>query len=127
MRDALPEIRARGADLVIIGNGSRHFAKAFREDLELDIPILIDEKLVSYQAADFRRGGAELLSPRLFTNAARALLGGYRQRGVQGDAWQLGGILIVTREAGVVYRFASATAGDHPSIDEILRHLPTRT
>ena len=123
MRDILPEIRAQGADLVIIGNGSRFFAQSFREELGLDVPILIDEDRRSYTSAGFRRGGSGMLSPRLFVNATRALLAGHRQTGIQGDALQLGGVLILSRENEVLYRFASRTAGDHPPTLDIVSAL----
>ena len=42
MRDEIHEIRDRGAELVIVGNGALNFARAFREDFELDVPLLID-------------------------------------------------------------------------------------
>ena len=50
MRDRVDEIRARGAELVVIGNGAAHFAAAFREDQGLDGPLLIDPDLVAYHA-----------------------------------------------------------------------------
>jgi peroxiredoxin len=65
LRDQLPEIRARGAELVVIGNGAQHFAAAFREDMGLDCPLLVDPELRAYRAAGLRRGRVELLSPRL--------------------------------------------------------------
>ena len=42
MRDQIDEIHARGAELVIIGNGGANFAAAFREDFEIDGPLLVD-------------------------------------------------------------------------------------
>ena len=79
MRDHVKEIRRRGAELVIIGNGAQHFARAFREDQELDCPVLIDPDLTAYDAAGLRRGRLEMLSPRVPLNGLRALAGGYRQ------------------------------------------------
>ena len=72
MRDALPALRQAGAELIIIGNGSERFAQAFREDFELDGPLLIDPDLVAYRAAGLRRGRVELLSPQLPGAAWRA-------------------------------------------------------
>ena len=123
MRDHLPEIRERGAELVVIGNGSQHFAAAFREDMGLDCTLLVDPELRAYRAAGLRRGRVELLSPRLPLNALRALRSGYRQTSVQGDPWQLGGVFVIRPDASLAYRHASREAGDHAPIAAILAAL----
>jgi NAD(P)-dependent dehydrogenase (short-subunit alcohol dehydrogenase family) len=123
LRDRIEDIRARGAELVIVGNGARNFAAAFREDFALDCPILVDPELRAYRAAGLRRGRVELLSPRLPLNALRAIRSGSRQTGVEGDPWQLGGVFVI-RPGGVeTYRYVSREAGDHPPVEEILAAL----
>jgi dehydrogenase/reductase SDR family protein 12 len=119
----LDEIRARGAELVIVGNGAENFAEAFREDFALDCPLLVDPELRAYRAAGLRRGRVELLSPRLPRNALRALRSGSRQTGVQGDPWQLGGVFVIRPGGELMYRYASREAGDHPPVDHILAAL----
>lgn len=126
MRDGIPEIRARGAELVIVGNGAPHFAAAFREDFHLDSPLLVDPELRAYRAAGLRRGRVELLSPRLPLHALRALRSGSRQTGVQGDPWQLGGTFVILPGGGLAYRHLSREAGDHPALVEVLEALDER-
>lgn len=123
MRDHVPAIRARGAELVVVGNGAAHFAAAFRDDLHLDAPLLVDPELRAYRAAGLRRGRVELLSPRLPLHALRALAAGHRQTAVQGDPWQLGGVLVIRPGGALAYRHASREAGDHAPIGEILAAL----
>ena len=123
MRDRIDEIRARGAELVIVGNGAPNFAVAFREDFELDGPLLVDPELRAYRAAGLRRGRVELLSPRLPLHALRALRSGSRQAGVQGDPWQLGGVFVIRPGGDLTYRYVSREAGDHPPVAEILAAL----
>ena len=123
MRDRIEDIRAQGAELVIVGNGAENFAAAFREDFALDCPILIDPELSAYRAAGLRRGRVEMLSPRLPVNAARALLSGSRQTGVQGDPWQLGGVFVIRPGGDLAYRYTSREAGDHPPVEDILAAL----
>ena len=123
MRDRIDEIRARGAELVIVGNGAPSFAAAFREDYELDCPLLVDPELRAYRAAGLRRGRVEALSPRMPWNAIRALRAGSRQGTVQGDVWQLGGVFVIRPDGRLTYRHASREAGDHPPIGDILAAL----
>jgi NAD(P)-dependent dehydrogenase (short-subunit alcohol dehydrogenase family) len=120
LRGRIDEIRARGAELVIVGNGAAHFAAAFREDYELDCPLLVDPELRAYRAAGLRRGRVEALSPRLPLNALRALRAGSRQGAIQGDPWQLGGVFVIRRDGELAYRYVSREAGDHPPVDDIL-------
>ena len=108
---------------MIVGNGARSFAEAFREDFRLDGPLLVDPELRAYRAAGLRRGRVELLSPRLPSNALRALRSGARQTGVQGDPWQLGGVFVIRPGGELVFRYASREAGDHPPTDEIVAAL----
>ena len=123
MRDEISNIRARGAELVIVGNGTPYFAAAFREDFELDCPLLVDPELRAYRAAGLRRGRVELLSPRLPLNALRALRTGSRQTGVEGDPWQLGGVFVIRPGGGSTYQYLSREAGDHPPVEDILAAL----
>ncbi len=123
MRDRIDEIRDRGAELVIVGNGATFFAAAFREDYDLDCPLLVDPELRAYRAAGLRRGRVEVLSPRLPLNALRALSAGYRQGETHGDTWQLGGVFVIRPDGGLLYRYVSRVAGDHPPVAEILAAL----
>lgn len=123
MRDHREEIRQAGAELVFVGNGAPLFANGFAEDLGLEERILLDPGLVAYRAAGLRRGRAELFSPRMIGNAVRAWKAGFRQTGVEGDAFQLGGVLVVRAGGDLVYRYASREAGDHPPIEEVLAGL----
>jgi NAD(P)-dependent dehydrogenase (short-subunit alcohol dehydrogenase family)/peroxiredoxin len=123
LRDRIDEIRGRGAELVLVGSGARHFAAAFREDKGLDCPVLVDPDLRAYRAAGLRRGRVELLSPRLPVNAARAFSKGFRQTSVQGDPWQLGGVFVIRPTGDLTYRYVSREAGDHPPVDDVLAAL----
>lgn len=128
MRAIIPDIRRHGAELVIVGNGQPWQAAAFREELELlppdhDVPILVDPALTAYRAAGLRRGITSTFSPRAAGNLVRALRAGHRQKGVQGDAWQLGGVFVVHRDATVPWSYVSRAAGDHPPPADILAAL----
>ena len=121
----LPAIRARGAELVLIGNGNRRFAEAFKHDLGITTPVYVDTKREAYRALEMKRGFTRTLgSLDTWKSFGRALKAGFRQKGVQGDAWQLGGVLVVLPGGSVVYRYLSESAGDHPSSADILQAPP---
>ena len=119
MRDELEAFDEAGAEVVLVGNGSAAFAEGFRDDVGWNGRLLIDTELRAYRAAGLRRGRAEVLSPRLVGNAARALSEGYRQAAVQGDPWQLGGVFVIRPGGTVTFRQASREAGDHADLEAV--------
>ncbi len=124
MRDAIPDIHARGAELVVVGCGNRHFATGFRQELRLETPLFVDTKRESYRALGMRRVSPfAFLSPKVLRNLGRALKAGFRQGRAQGDVWQLGGVLIVRPDASVAFRYLSNEAGDHPPLADVLAAL----
>jgi NAD(P)-dependent dehydrogenase (short-subunit alcohol dehydrogenase family) len=125
LRDRFSEIQARGAGLAIVGNGNAAFAAAFREDVELppEVTLLVDPELRAYRAAGLRRGRVEVLSPRLALNGLRALRAGFRQTGVEGDPWQLGGAFVLRPDGACSFRQASREAGDHADLGQVLAAL----
>ena len=77
----------------------------------------VDTSLAAYKAAEFKAGMGSPL--RLVRNGIRAFRKGFRQVKTQGDAFQLGGVLVVDRGGNVLFYFASREAGDHPPIADI--------
>lgn len=144
LRHEVQNIHAYGAELVVIGNGD--FAAAFRDDLQLATPLYVDPSCAAYRLLGMKRGVARTLgSWRTWEKHARALLEGVRQKrirvilrwwrwsvralmlGIDGDAWQLGGILVVFPDGRVPYRYLSTVAGDHPPVHEVLAALDAAT
>ncbi len=123
MRDVVPEIRARGAELVVVGNGQPEHARDFRERQALDFPLYVDPDLEAYAAAGLRRGVSTMFRPGLVANTARALKGGFRQGKTQGDPWQHGGVFVIHPPADPRFSYISKTAGDHPAPAQFLAAL----
>ncbi len=121
MRPHVKEIRDGGGELVVVGSGAPHFARAFREDMEIaDVPVFSDEKLRSYQLAGFQRTVGGVIHPAAAWAWVRSMARGHLQRGQQGDPLQNGGVMVVTRGGEVVYKYASRHGGDHPAATEII-------
>ena len=126
LRERHEEIEEAGATLAFVGNGSQFFARAFREDLNLDAPVLIDPELRAFKAAGLKRGVIELLSPKLPINAVRAFASGARQSSIQGDAFQLGGAFVIAPGGESLFEQRSRVAGDHADVGDILAALQRR-
>ncbi len=123
----LKAIRERGAELVLIGNGNRHFAKAFADEFGITSPLYVDTQRESYRALGMERGlFATLGNAASLKNMARALRAGFRQGATRGDAWQLGGVLVVRPGGEIAYRYLSSAAGDHAKVAEIFAALPPK-
>lgn len=123
MRDAQSEITGRGAHLVVIGNGTPHQARDLREDLDYRGTLWVDPDMVAYRAAGLERGVSKAFSLKMFGHAWRAMRAGHRQKGVQGDPWQMGGTFVIAPGDRVLYAHVSGEAGDHPDLADVLASL----
>ncbi|MEW6734502.1 MAG: peroxiredoxin-like family protein [Acidobacteriota bacterium] len=123
MRPHIDTIRASGAELVIIGNGGPRFARAFLDDMQLTSPLYLDPSLASYRMLGLKRSIWLTIGPPAWGHALRAFRRGSRQKGVQGDPWQEGGVFIVLPNGQVTYSYISKEAGDHPETKDLLAAL----
>lgn len=123
MRDVVDDIRQRGAELFVIGNGSPAQALDFQKDRGRGLNLLVDPSLKTYAAAGLRRNPLSMISPRSIGHSMRALAKGKIQGLTQGDPWQLGGAFVVDPQGQVVFRQVSREAGDHADPVEILAAL----
>jgi hypothetical protein len=119
-RDA---IRKRGAELVFIGNGNRHFAEAFQKQFDIQAPLYVDTKRNAYRALGMRRGTRDIINLSSLRNMMRSLRAGFRPGRIQGDGRQLGGVFVVRPGGQVPYSYLSQAGGDHPPVADILRAL----
>jgi len=126
LRDALPDIRRRGAELIIVGNGQPQHAIDFRETEHVESPLYVDPELQAYAAAGLKRGLRSSLSPGVILRGLRAFGEGKRQGATMGDPWQQGGVFIIRPGNRVDFSYISAEAGDHPSAEAILSALDKR-
>ena len=127
MRPRLSEMRRKGANVAIVGNGFPAMAKGFVERLKLagEAQVLTDPGRASYRLAGFRRGIWATLGPRALVNLFRALRKRLGTGKIEGDAWQQGGTLVLARGGEVLFRYASARQGDHAPPDRLVTALPS--
>jgi AhpC/TSA antioxidant enzyme len=127
LRPHLSEMRRKGANVAIVGNGLPAMAKGFVERLGLsgEARVLTDPKRQSYKLAGFRRGVWATLGPRALVNLLRALRKRLGTGKIEGDAWQQGGTMVIARGGEVLFRYASQYQGDHTQPEKLLAALGT--
>ena len=124
MRDELHKITDLGAQLVVVGNGKPHHAKAFIQDENLSFPVYVDPELEAYKLAGLKRGVASTFKLSSLGNAFRATRSGHKQTGLKGDPRQQGGVFVIRQPSqDVSFAYVSETSGDHPSIESIVAGL----
>ena len=123
LRGYLDRIRARGAELVVVGNGALHQARRFRAEQGVTFPLYTDPTRHSYEVAGLHRGLASTFSPRVALHGAKAIAAGFRQSHTQGDALQQGGVFVIAPGGRVLFEYRSREAGDHPNPERLLAAL----
>lgn len=123
MRGRLDAIRAAGADLVLVGNGSYRQAAGFQRLHAPDCTVLTDPTLEAYRALGLKRGVVETLGPATWLGAAASLARGHRQGELEGDAWQQGGLFVMVPGGPIVFEQRNRNAATRPDIDGALRAL----
>jgi peroxiredoxin len=119
---ARDEIAKAGAQLVLIGQATPRHAAHFRRRFGIELPVLADERRVSYEGAGAKVASlGELLGPRV---VAKGLLASARTGVVQGrtigHAAQLGGTMLVRADGGVAWTHMSHDASDNASVEQLL-------
>ena len=119
---ARSEFETAGATLVLIGQLTPRDAAQFRRRQGIQVPVLADERRVSYRAAGAKVGSAvDLFNPKV---VAKGAILGARERVIQGrtqgHASQLGGAMLIRPDGVVAWSHMSADAGDNASPEEIL-------
>lgn len=120
----VPEIIARGARVVLIGNGTVEQAAYFFGQKKLPMEhcyVVTDPERETYQAAQFQRGYVRTFFDKRGRSAYKqARAEGHRIGGLFGDLTQLGGVLVTRPPARFVALHRSEFAGDHPDMLRVL-------
>ena len=107
--------------LVVIGNGPEKFIMPFRKSTRYMGPLFTDPSLKTHNILGFKKGIASLVGFDPLKAGIRALGTGYLQKGIQGPPLQQGGVLVVGPGNFVHYLYRSKKAGDHPSMEDVLK------
>ena len=121
MREHQQEFRSKGANLAAVGLGDANYAHLFREEIGITFPLLVDAERQAYRAVELKK--ANLLHLLRSDNAAarkRAKAGGFEQKKLGENPFQLGGSFVFA--PGNVDKFVhvSQTFGDNAAMADLL-------
>jgi peroxiredoxin len=118
-----PEIERQDAQLIVIGNGNPAHAREFERQVGLEGLVYTDPARHLYRALAMRHGFARTFNLQVSRNTRRAFQAGFRQIGVKGDRWQLGGNVVFGRDGAIRYVQHAELAGDLTPVAAALRAL----
>ncbi len=126
MQDAREDFAAAGAGVVLIGQATPEAAHHFRDQFELTVPVLADERRESYRAVGAQVAGVSgLVGPRVILRAITTVLGRrVRQGRTIGHSAQLGAALVIAPGDRVLFEHRAADASDNASPATLLAALP---
>lgn len=108
---------------MVIGLGDPSHLQELRQATGYCGELLTDPSRESYKILGFSSGISKIMGLKVLSRGFSALRAGYKPGTIQGSALQLGGAVIVRPDATIGYYFASAEAGDHPLITDLLDAL----
>jgi prostamide/prostaglandin F2alpha synthase len=122
LHGARAEFEAAGAGLVLIGQATPRHAAHFRRRFGIELPVLADERRVSYKAIGARKATlGELLGPRI---VAKGMIASARHGVIQGRTIghpaQLGGAAVVRPDGQLTWSHLAEDASDNASIEQVL-------
>lgn len=124
MRTVTQKIADQGADLVLVGSGSVQEAEEFLRETDAEnLRLLVDPELKGYRAAALRRSLLAPYSPRSWWDGFKLFLRGYRPGKVAGDAYQLGGLFVISPEERVEFAHQADSISDRMPLGDVLLTL----
>lgn len=124
MRGRYDEIRARGADLVVVGTGDVRYARDFVAQEHVPFPVLVDDDGAAASAAAVRRAGLfDLFHPASYGSTVKAWREGYRIYWPGKRVDQLGATFVIGPGGDVRYEHYDAHPADHAPIEDVLAAL----
>ena len=124
--EALPEIEAAGARLIVVTPQSAARAAAWRDELSLgDALVIADPERTLYQALGARRPKPLwVLRPRVAAAGLRAVLAGERVSVTRGDdTLQLGADVVVDQDGQIAFLHLASDAADRTPPEELISIL----
>lgn len=127
LRDAHPDITARGGDVIVIGTGDARYAKDVKDTLGLPFPVLVDDDGSAARVAALKkvtivsalRPGPWVALVKAMRRSDRTTAGGKLGARVS----QLGATFVVGPGARVRYEHLDRDIADHAPMAAVLAAL----
>jgi hypothetical protein len=126
LHQRIDDLHATGGEIYVIGNGTPNFIEGFRETTGWRGPLYTDPSLEVYKAAGMKRSVLKTVGLGGLVRSVGTLRRGFKQGRVQGDAWQQGGVLVISTTGDVLWSQESGGPGDNASADQIIAGLRAR-
>lgn len=117
----LDEIKEMGCDVIGVCHGSGKDAQALESELELRFPVYANPGLSLYRELAMPRGSwwQVTLGP-IFREPVKAIRRLREVRKPGKDVRQLGGVVLLSPEAEIRYRYCQKDSADMPGNEEVL-------
>ena len=119
----LDELTAAGVHVVFVGNGAANFIDGFVDRFGLgDRPVVVvtDPTLRAHHLAGLQRSWWGTLGPAAIVDVIRLKFSGLSGSALEGDAAQLGGLVLLDGRGGVVLAHRARTLGDHLPTSDVI-------
>lgn len=124
MREREADLNALDVRVLAVTFESRRRITEFQQEDPLPYPLLRDPRREGYRRFGLgRKGISRIWGPETLTYYGRRLLQGQLPERVQGDAYQLGGDVILRPDLSGGWVYRSRHPADRPEVDEVLRML----
>jgi peroxiredoxin len=121
----IPELRALGVRVVLVGSGSPERLRAFAERMKIDlaeVALATDPTLAAFRAAGMMQSRFGTYGPRAFFGSIGLYAAGHyvKRHAGDGDVTQQGGIVLVDVSGRVVLTHRDRDLMDHASVADIV-------
>ncbi|MQB00366.1 MAG: redoxin domain-containing protein [Actinobacteria bacterium] len=124
LRDRYEDFVSLGAEVVAIGMGASQRGKAFKEEMGIPFPLLVDRTRESYRLLELARGSwADVTGPRVWASGLRSLAHRNVQRWPKEDPRQLGGAAVILPGARLAFVHRAKTSADNVPVDRLLEAI----
>ncbi|HMR05721.1 MAG TPA: peroxiredoxin-like family protein [Polyangiaceae bacterium] len=112
----LRELAQLGVAVVCVGNGEKRYLDGFIERHALSdkhVHVVSDVERASFRAAGMLRSWWSVFGPRALYGELRGRGAGHQFRGIEGDALQQGGVVLLDADRQVALHYVGRATGDY--------------
>jgi hypothetical protein len=124
LRDRYEDFVSLGAEVVAIGMGASQRGKAFREEMQIPFPLLVDRTRETYRLLELARGSwTDVAGPKVWGRGLRSLAHGHVQKMPHEDPRQLGGAAVILPGSRLAFVHRADTSADNVPVDRLLEAI----